>query len=379
VQDARPTGPGSDAQRGRVPRLPLSPALRWCLRWYVGTRLVAMAAVALYLAFNPKVEAGSLVTKWDGWWYERIATLGYSRSLRPPLPRVTDWHHNYSDWAFFPGYPVLIRALHEVTFLPIAVVALGLSVVLGLVATRAVYALGEEYGGEQVGRAASLLFLAWPGSAVLGEPYSEGLYLAAAGYSLLFLIRRRWVLAGLLGAVATATRPTGTALIAAAGVVALVELWRRRDWWAVAAPALSATGIAGFVAFGWWRTGDPQVWRHAENLWVQRFDLNHKQLRTLYRSFVHLPSYLRSAGNREILAASVAQAFGILGMTGLLGALWALRRRLNLALAVYAFVALLTVVGYSAVGPRPRTLLAVLPAFVWTGAWLPPRVTQVTP
>ena len=40
-------------------------------------------------------------------------------------------------------------------------------------------------------------------------------------------------------------------------------------------------------------------------------------------------------------------------------------------MVVYAVVAAFAVVGYSAVGPRPRMVLAVVPGFVWLAATLP--------
>jgi hypothetical protein len=101
----------------------------------------------------------------------------------------------------------------------------------------------------------------------LALPYTEGLFLASAGAALVCLQKRQWVWAGLLGAVASATRANGLAVVAAAVVAAVLAVLADREWRALLAPALSAAGPAAFVVYGWQRTGDVLVWRHAENLW----------------------------------------------------------------------------------------------------------------
>jgi len=349
----------------------LPEGLRYSLVVYSITRLFVLVAVIGYQAANPRESLSHSAGKWDGWWYVRIAQSGYSESLRPSVTRLTDWHHGYSDWAFFPGYPLVVGAVQRLTTLPTGLIAVVVATSFGLLTLWAVHGLGREFGGREVGRASALLVAAWPGSAIFQQPYSEGLFLAAVTAALLALQRERWLLAGLLGAVATATRPSGVALVVAAGAVAAVRLLRDREWRPLLAPVLSCAGAGAFLAYGWWRTGDPMVWRHAENLWVQRFDLSHKMLDTWAQSLLHLPRSAHAPGGGQILATSLVQILGVLALAALVPAVWVLRRRLTLPLAVYAAVSLVMILGYSAVGTRPRTLLAVVPAFVWFAAWRP--------
>jgi hypothetical protein len=355
----------------------LSPGLRYSLFIYLLTRVAGLLGVAAFLHDNPAKSLPSLIDKWDGWWYLRLAEYGYSRSLRPPVPRPIDYHHQYSDWAFFPAYPLAIRAVHQVTDLPYAATAIGLSAAFGLLAVWAMYSLGAAYGGPAVGRGAALLMAACPGSGVFLQPYSEGLFMASATAALVLLLKRRWIMAGVLGAVASATRPTGVAVIAAAAAVAVVHLVRHRDPRALLSPALACSGIGGFILFGWERTGDLLVWRHAENLWSQRLDLSHKLIQTWIRTVSHPGVAIRTQGGQATLAATVLGIGGAVALVVVLAAVWARRRELSLPLAVYGLTAVLMIVCYSAVGPRPRTLLAVVPAFVWVAAWWPRRVTIV--
>jgi Dolichyl-phosphate-mannose-protein mannosyltransferase len=303
----------------------------------------------------------------------RIARDGYSASLRQPVTEAGDPHHLYSPWGFFPGYPLVIRAVHEVTRLPYPAAALLVGAVCGFLAVWAVYALGAAYAGEGAGRGAALLVAFFPGSAALSWPYSDGLFVAAAAAGLTALHRRRWLLAGLCGAAATLTRPTGAALVAAAGVAALAELVRRRDPKPLVAPVLAALGGVAFVLFGWWRTGDPQVWRHAENLWNQRLDVG----RDLYVKVQPLLADPGTAWRTHEGTVNLVMAYvdivGLLLLAVLVAAAVANRTRLTAPMVVYAAVVVFTIVGYSAVGPRPRMVLAVVPGFVWLAARLPRR------
>jgi hypothetical protein len=353
--------------------------MRFCVLVFALTRVPVLVAIIGVKIANPRRTLAVISSQWDGWWYVQLASRGYSTSLRPPLTRVTDWHHQYSDWAFFPGYPLAIRVVHDLTRVPFAAVAISLSVIFGVLALRAVHLLGTVHAGPDVGRAAAVLFAVWPGAAVLGQPYSEGLFTAAAAGCLAMLISRRWVLAGVLGAVASATRPTGVAVVVACAVVAVVELVRRQGWRAMLAPLLAVGGVAGFVLFGWWRTGDPLVWRHAENLWSQKFDLNHAMVLGWWHTLGNPAHAIGTSSGRQVLAASLLEIGGALALGAFAVALWRHRRhlgRLRLPLVAYTAVALVTILGYSAVGPRPRTLLALIPVAVWVGDWWPPRTTR---
>jgi hypothetical protein len=71
------------------------------------------------------------------------------------------------------------------------------------------------------------------------------------------------------------------------------------------------------------------------------------------------------------LVMAYVDIVGLLLLVVLIAAAVANRHRLTAPLAVYAAVAAFTIIGYSAVGPRPRMVLAVVPGFVWLAAKLP--------
>ena len=152
--------------------------------------------------------------RWDGWWYVMIAKHGYS--YRP---------HHPSAVAFVPGYPLVVRtvAAELPGGTPLAAI-----VVTMLAGTCALVLFGRWCHRRLDGRstvAATTLLALYPFAWFLyGAAYSDALYLALVLGAFLLLEDDRLVAAALVGAVATATRPTGITLVI--GLVA-VTLERR--------------------------------------------------------------------------------------------------------------------------------------------------------
>lgn len=334
---------------------------------YLATRLAVAIGVLIGYLLRRRLTWHEVFTRLDAWWYQYIAQHGYGRHLRLHIPHDA-LHARYSTWAFYPGYPLLIRIVHDVTRLPYALDAFLLALVLAGVAVRAMYALGDAFGGPTVARGSAALVACWPGSAAMNLPYSEGLFVAATAGSLAALLRRRWLAAGILGAIATSTRAMGLALIAAAAAVAVREILARRDWSASLAPGLSILGAGAYYSYGWAETGDPLVWRHAENLWHQQMDFG---VSLYYR--VKNDVSLRGPHTVSVVLLLVGLAMILLMATAGV----ALRTRATLPLTIYAGCAAFMILAYSQVAPRPRMVLAVVPGFVWLARWLPPRLVDV--
>src|SRR5206468_6608463 len=101
--------------------------------------------------------------------------------------------------AFFPGYPLAIRLVHEITRLAYPEAALVASWLSGAVAAALVYRLGVRLYDARVGAVLVILFCTQPMSVVLGMAYSEGLFVALAAGTLLAAHRGNWLTAGVLG------------------------------------------------------------------------------------------------------------------------------------------------------------------------------------
>lgn len=194
--------------------------------------------------------------RWDALWFERIAVEGYD---------PTD-----ASAAFFPGYPVSIRALLAVTpFAPVTAATI-VSDVAFLGALIALYALTSREFDAAKARRTLILLASFPASFFFLAPYSESLYLLASVLALWWARSDRWPRAGAAGLAGALTRSVGLVLVPALAV----EAWQRgpahrgRRLAFAALPAVAVLAIAGYWAI---RTGDPLQPLHAQDAWMRTF------------------------------------------------------------------------------------------------------------
>jgi Mannosyltransferase (PIG-V) len=299
---------------------------------------------------RPHLALLRALARWDGAWYIDIAQHGYHHVKIPP--------GGDASYAFFPFYPWLIRAGSWITTASPLVVALVLATVLGGVGAVLIRILTAQAFDERVADRAATLFCFFPGAFVLSMAYTEALTIAAVAASILALTKRRWVLAGVLGAVAAMTRPTGAVLILAAGWCA-VAAWRRgegrRPFYA---PALTAAGLAVVVVGQWVQTGHPLEWLHVEHVtWHDHSGFTIGIFQRL-SDFVH--SGTLGFGTGDLNDPVWAGGF----LIALVGAWLLVRRRLPAVLTIYGLGALLFAASSFNVGPRPRPLLAAFPVVI---------------
>jgi len=282
---------------------------------------------------------------WDGEWYLKIATQGYDY-----IPDASD----YSAVAFFPFFPLAIRAL----------ASLGLSPTLAGVAINnaaffAALLLLYHWLTQRHGRAiahCTIIGLAWCPYSLYGSTvYTEGLFLLVSIAALRAYERQQvWGIA-LFGALATATRATGIALIPALGLAA----WRdRRSWqtyWAIAAIPL---GIALYSFFCWQQFGAPLAFVRAQAAWGRTQGLALADWwKVLMYATVGVPNY--DAGRLVEWGHPLAVA----AIAALGAALWQGRERLG---AIAPRLGCLLVVVLWLLGGDPFLTLAM----VWGGAVL---------
>ncbi len=269
---------------------------------------------------------------WDGQWYIRIAQWGYH-----PYPlqyTATIAHH---DFAFYPGWPLLIRVASLGGLLPYDGTAIVLANVLFVAAAIVLFRFFED---RFDGRAA--LWGIWllcfnPAAYVLSMAYSEPLFLLTGG---LYFVSRYGRSSPGFAFLATLSRVSGLAI----GASALVTFARG----GVSRRRLVLIGGGVALAFtAWWiyiwrLTGNPFGWYEGSPSWVKYAGVA-AILRELH--FDRLDEVARLA----FIALMV------------LGSLLLVRRHLDLA--VYS----LTAIGLSLAGApassMPRHAMVAFPVF----------------
>lgn len=343
---------------------------------YLVTRVALVLAMAANVAWHPnrvQTQAAhwsgawlSQIAHWDGAWYSLLALTGYPGHALA----------GQTTLGFFPLYSLVIRAVaYPLSWLgglslPSAIPAAGwlVSGIGGLVCAVLVAELGTRWWGPASGRRAAIFFCVFPGSVIFSMSYAEGLMLPLAAGCLLALGRRRWMLAGALAGLATATEPEAVVLVLACAA-AVVREARTRGWQqagrSLAAPALSVTGIGAFAVYLWLRTGTPLATVHAQHTgWSETTDglaVPHL-VRNLARqiNFAHF--------NHPTIDLNLV--VGLIGVVILAGLLVALGRRWRTvpipALVWTAGISFLAVTS-EFVPPNPRLLITAFPAVMVVG------------
>ncbi len=227
--------------------------------WF-STRLVIWSAMLLLAPLLDAPSGGKAAVfgwgvfdAWDSIHYRNITTSGYEY--------LDDGKgHNI---AFFPLFPLLVRGTMNFGF-PFEVAGVIVNNVAFLATLYCVYFWVKEFHSIQGARWATAV-LAWcPPSLFTAVIYTEGLYLSLSAAALRAFDKHQYVWSGFWGAMATATRPTGLALIPAF----LITAWKqKRSPVAYLAGLATATGILLFSLYCDLEFADPLAFIHAQKGW----------------------------------------------------------------------------------------------------------------
>ncbi|MDP2860779.1 MAG: glycosyltransferase family 39 protein [bacterium] len=134
------------------------------------------------------------------------------------LRTVNEGYKAEFSQAFFPLYPILIKTVGVFTFnnfLISGLIISNLSFLLGLIFF---YKLAKEDFGENVARWGTVFLLTFPTSFFFGAVYNEGLFFLLVVLGFYAGRKNRWLLAGIAGGLASATRFFGILLLPALAV-----------------------------------------------------------------------------------------------------------------------------------------------------------------
>ncbi len=302
---------------------------------------------------------------WDGAWYSEIATEGYDSRL----PMST---------AFFPMLPMLLRAGATLGG-GSALWGVLISLVATLFAMYFLYGIAEKLQGVKVARIAVVTFAFFPTAFFLNAAYTEALFVAfTTGSFWAAYVRRDLLLAGILGALAAATRNFGVFLL-----IPLTYEWLRHrrefGWRGVWQLGIVPTGLLAYMFFLWVRFGYPLLFFSAQKSPVWRRELTNPATALMMawdkaeKGLRHLldPAtlFLDPAGGIEVLKAynTVSFAFLVLLLV-LVGMGFSV---LPPSLSIYTFlITLLPVLTPSPWVPLmglPRYALGAFPLFLILG------------
>jgi len=301
----------------------------------------------------------------DSGWYLDIAARGYY--FRPD---------GESSIAFFPLYPVLMRAVawpFGGTYAAVWAAGIGVSCVAFALALLALHRFTHRVCGDREAAGRTVLYVAvFPFSLFFTSIYAESVFFLTSVIAVSRAYDDRWWSAGAWGALATLTRPNGIliglplALVALRGQPALGKLTVRFTPLLALPLALSA-----YCAYVFTLSGDPLAWLSAQQHWGYSLGgVPWRPLQNLVGQLVEhgLYGYFLLTDIRPYHFFHGATALVFLGLTP------AVFRHLGAALGAYVLVCLLVPLSSGDLSGIGRYAAVLFPAFMLMGTAQSPRL-----
>lgn len=276
------------------------PGWVWAVGIYLLTR-VWVAALTLVVAreqvanlwTSASPDYGAFVTMWDGQRYQAIAEQGYPL----PLPVDDQGRPHQSAWAFYPAFPMLVRAVMAITGLSFGVAAPLVTLLAGAGASALCYQLFVTRADRRTALMGVALLGLFPTAPVLQFGYSEAVSLLGLSGALLLLHRGRYLGAVPFTVLFCLSRPVGAAILPVIAAVFCVRWWRawrrgadfsgRERVELVALGGCAVVAVAAFPLFVAWAAGRwdgytavQLAWRVSDHmeyftpwLWIARYTL----------------------------------------------------------------------------------------------------------
>jgi len=316
--------------------------------------LTRAVQIAMLLWLSAAADDGQTLRRhlleWDGGWFIRAATDGYPHGYTYGPTGALE----ANELAFFPVYPMLIRGLTALGA-NAGTAAIGVAWAASLGAAIALHLLGTSLHNRRAGWALVAICCSAPVSVVLSMAYSEGLFLAFVAGMLAAAHRRVWWAAGLLGLLASLTRPTGAAAAVALAVAAALAVREARPqglagtWKPIVAALVALAGVPAYLGWVALRVGDLDAWFRIQAAgWGTAFDAGASTFTFLGQTLSKGDGWVPISVALILLAALAAAGVALAGRP------WP-------PLAVYGVLAMILVYGQAGYyHSKPRLLLPVL-------------------
>jgi Mannosyltransferase (PIG-V) len=246
------------------------------LAFRVVSAIVAFLANRLFPSHQPEqfTVFGSTNMFWDTFarydsgWYYQIAKSGYLFAPGGPSAGIG----KPGKIAFFPLYPMTMRYTgHLFGSDPGSLYLAGILVswISFIAAMVALYFVARLDLPRRQAQRAVLLAAIFPFSFFFGLVYSESLFLLLTLLAFYSFRTRRWILGGMAGALATATRVNGILMLPALAWIAFraVQPTARDRTMAVVGLLLVTAGIGGYSLYVYQLSGNPFEWARTIQRW----------------------------------------------------------------------------------------------------------------
>ncbi|MEJ2418984.1 MAG: mannosyltransferase family protein [Exilibacterium sp.] len=247
--------------------------------------LVFLLAWLFNKSFDLNRTFKNLMCSWDCGWYTSIMTGGYD--LAPHAHPNGD----AANWAFFPLFPLLTKALADSAGIHILVASTIIVNLSFIVAMCVLYEYLKKLVDEDAARFTAVLLAFSPYSLYFSAPYTEALYFLLMVSTLYCASSDKWIAAGLFAAALSATRNLGVLLffpllaigIKQHGLKPLIKLSNGTER-VILCLSLVPLGLFLYMFYLHQHVGDALAFKHVQVAWGRTVG---SPFRIIGRAFSH--------------------------------------------------------------------------------------------
>jgi len=347
------------SKRKRPIRIPWKYLIGLALALRIVTLLAAVFGLRL-LTFKPsfpyadavlEIHGSPLLWSWgnfDGVHYLLLAEKGYAFGLTQ---------------AFFPVYFLLIR-WGNVLINNRLLVGLIISHLSFIGAIVMFYKLAKLDFSEKITRKIILALVLFPTAFFFLSLYTESLFLLLLFSSFYFFRKKQWIKAGLIGAIASASKIIGVFLVPAL----LYDWWKNkkeRSLTRLMGAVLPAGGLLGYMTYLQIKFNDPLMFAHVQEGFgagrttrgfILLYQVFWRYIKMIFTVDIHNPIYLT-------IWLELLSAIFFLGLL-----IYAWRKGIRKSYLIFAVFAYLLPTLTGTFSSMPRYVLVLFPAFMVLGS-----------
>lgn len=272
--------------------------------------------------------------------------------------RIAKTGYSYPAYAFFPAYPLLIRAVSGPTG-EYLMSSFAVSFVLGLVAIPLFQLLAEHYVTREEGVTVTLLFALFPPVFFFTSvAYTESLFTVAILGTWVLCLRKRYLPATVFAAIATLTKVYGLLIALPLATRLFDEKKRSMAFLALFVPSMTFVVWNGYLFS---LTGDWTAYWSSQNHWREGWPLG---INSIVRFLLELMS--KTSGGTPVATQAAYVITPWLLIIVLFGALAVAAIDVDRDFGTYGAVLFLFIVTFGNVWSFSRFLPFILP--VWLNA-----------
>ncbi|QGZ92645.1 MAG: hypothetical protein EWV55_11885 [Microcystis viridis Mv_BB_P_19951000_S69] len=292
--------------------------------------------------------------RFDSAWYNEIIQTGYSYNPE-----------KQSNVAFFPLYPILVKAIASLTSLSVPIAGLLLSNLCLIFALIFVYKISNIYLNKRGSEKVLILMLVFPTSFFYSCFYTESLYLLTTAACFYFFLNKKYFWSGFFGFFASLTRVTGVIIFLAFAIELLwkylkkKELPRRESLFLLLIPC----GLIAYMVFLAWKFNEPLAFIKVQDLWGR--DERVFPLITLINYWKNINFIFPKDANNAVRLLNTFFSFSFLGI--LLFSI--VKKPLNISLLIFAFLSFFLPLSTGTTESMMRYMMTIFPIFIILGYW----------